>query len=78
MPFAQAATSREAAETRRVKRQDARDAKTLEEPAKELDEHVSELLATAIEVHRILGPGFIPSRLTWRPGVLALNERHSC
>jgi len=37
-----------------VKRQEARDAKTLEEPAKELEERVSELLAAAIEVHRIL------------------------
>jgi len=44
-----------------VKRQDARDARTLEEPAKELDEHVSDLLAAAIEVHRILGPGFLES-----------------
>jgi len=44
-----------------VKRQDARDAKTLEEPAKELDEHVSDLLAAASEVHRILGPGFLES-----------------
>jgi len=40
-----------------VKRQDARDAKTLEE----LDEHVAELLAAAIEVHRILGPEFLES-----------------
>jgi len=44
-----------------VKRQDARDAKTLEEPAKALDEPVSELLAAAIEVHRILSPGFLES-----------------
>jgi len=44
-----------------VKRQDARDARALEEPAKELDEHVSELLAAAIEVHRILGWGFLES-----------------
>jgi len=44
-----------------VKRQEARDAKTLEEPAKELDERVSELLAAAVEVHRILGPGFLES-----------------
>jgi len=50
-----------AAETRCVKRQDARDAKTLEEPAKALDEPVSELLAAAIEVHRILSPGFLES-----------------
>jgi len=44
-----------------VKRQEARDAKTLEEPPKELDERVSELLAVAIEVHRILGPEFLES-----------------
>jgi len=44
-----------------VKRQDAGDARRLEEPAKELDEHVSDLLAAAIEVHRILGPGFLES-----------------
>jgi len=44
-----------------VKRQEARDAKTLEGPAKELDERVSELLAAAIEVHRILEPGFLES-----------------
>jgi len=37
-----------AAETRCVKRQEARDAKTLEEPAKELDERVSELPARSI------------------------------
>ena len=46
-----------------MKRQDAGDARTLEEPAKELDEHVSDLLAAAIEVHRILGPGFLESVL---------------
>ena len=33
----------------------------MEEPAKELDEAVSEMLAAAIEVHRILGPGFLES-----------------
>jgi len=44
-----------------VKRQEARDAKRLEEAAKELDERVSELLAAASEVHRILGPGFLES-----------------
>jgi len=44
-----------------VKRQEARDAKTLEQPPKELDERASELLAAAIEVHRILGPGFLES-----------------
>jgi len=44
-----------------VKRQDAGDAGTPEEPAGEVDEHVSDLLAAAIEVHRILGPGFLES-----------------
>jgi len=55
-----------------VKRQEARDAKTLEEAAKELDERVSELLAAASEVHRILEPGFLES-VYERPGVLALK-----
>jgi len=50
-----------------VKRQDARDAKRLEEPAKELDERVSELLAAAIEVHRILVI-LTPDLASWRPG----------
>ena len=44
-----------------MKRQDARDAKNLEEPSDELDRDVSEVLAAAIEVHRILGPGFLAS-----------------
>jgi GxxExxY protein len=44
-----------------MKRQDARNAKTLEEPSEELDREVSEILAAAIEVHRILGPGFLES-----------------
>jgi GxxExxY protein len=42
-----------------VKRQDARDAR--EEPGEELDGYVSELLAAAIEVHRVLGPGLLES-----------------
>lgn len=44
-----------------MKRQDARNAKSLEEPTKELDQHVSELLDAAVEVHRTLGPGFLES-----------------
>src|SRR5688500_13278829 len=44
-----------------MKRQDGRDAKELEEPDAETDRHVSELLAAAIEVHRVLGPGFVES-----------------
>ena len=44
-----------------MKRQEARDAKNLEEPSEELDRDVSEVLAAAIEVHRIVGPGFLES-----------------
>ena len=44
-----------------MKRQDARDAKNLEEPSKELDRDVSEVVAAAIEVHRVVGPGFLES-----------------
>jgi GxxExxY protein len=44
-----------------VKRQDARDARKLEEPSEEIDGQVSELLAAAVEVHRVLGPGFLES-----------------
>jgi GxxExxY protein len=44
-----------------MKRQDARGANKLEEPGEDLDRHVSEVLAAAIEVHRILGPGFVES-----------------
>ena len=44
-----------------MKRQDGRDAKELEEPDAETDRHVSDLLAAAIEVHRVLGPGFVES-----------------
>src|SRR5215216_4856820 len=44
-----------------MKRQEARDAKNLDEPSEELDRDVSEVLAAAIEVHRILGPGFLES-----------------
>ena len=44
-----------------MKREDARDARELEEPSNELDRDVSEVLAAAIEVHRVLGPGFLES-----------------
>jgi len=60
-----------------VKRQDARNAKTtlmtLEEPAKALDEHVSELLAVAIEASLSAAFAQSFSHLNWRPGVLALE-----
>ena len=67
-----------------MKRQDARDAKRLEKSAKELGEHVAELLAAATKVHRIPGPEFLesvyehalrvelglrnPDLASWRPG----------
>ena len=44
-----------------MKRQDARDASGLLEPDEELDRCASEVVAAAIEVHRILGPGFLES-----------------
>ncbi len=44
-----------------MKRQDARDARKLEEPSDEVDRFVAELLAAAVEVHRVLGPGFLES-----------------
>jgi hypothetical protein len=51
----------ETSETRSVKRQDARDARKPEEPSEEIDRQVSRLLAAAVEVHRVLGPGFLES-----------------
>ena len=48
-------------ETGSVKRQDAADARKLEEPSEEIDGQVSELLRAAVEVHRVLGPGFLES-----------------
>ena len=46
-----------------MKRQDARTPgrwlKEPEEPSEEIDQRVSELLAAAVEVHRVLGPGFL-------------------
>jgi GxxExxY protein len=44
-----------------VKRHDARNARRFEEPAEEIDRQVSMLLGAAIEVHRVLGPGFLES-----------------
>jgi GxxExxY protein len=46
-------------ETRSVKRKDATDARTSEEPSEEIDRQASALLAAAVEVHRVLGPGFL-------------------
>ena len=44
-----------------MKRQDARNAKGLPEPDQELDRDASVVLAAAIEVHNVLGPGFLES-----------------
>jgi GxxExxY protein len=44
-----------------MKRQDARSATDLPEPDEELDRHASAVLDAAIEVHRVLGPGFLES-----------------
>ena len=33
----------------------------MEEPAEELDRNASELISAAIEVHQVLGPGFLES-----------------
>ncbi len=44
-----------------MKRQDARDARDLREPDQELDRHASDVLAAAIEVHSVLGPGYLES-----------------
>ena len=44
-----------------MKRQDARNASGLHEPGPELDAYASDVLAAAIEVHSVLGPGFLES-----------------
>jgi GxxExxY protein len=41
-----------------MNRQDARNAKGLREPASEVDAVASVVLEAAVEVHRVLGPGF--------------------
>jgi GxxExxY protein len=41
-----------------VNRQDARDARGEEEPGSEVDAVASAVLEAAVEVHRVLGPGF--------------------
>jgi len=42
-----------------VNRQDAKDARKLEEPGGEIDAVASAVLEAAVEVHRVLGPGFL-------------------
>ena len=44
-----------------MKRQDARTPADLEEPDERLDRYASEVIAAAIEVHTVLGPGFLES-----------------
>ena len=42
-------------------RQEAKDARRLEEPAGEVDAVASSVLQACVEVHRVLGPGFFES-----------------
>jgi GxxExxY protein len=42
-----------------MKRQDARNASGLPEPNQELDGYATEVVGAAIEVHSLLGPGFL-------------------
>ena len=42
-------------------RQDARDARGLEEPTGAVDAVASSVLSACVEVHRVLGPGFFES-----------------
>jgi GxxExxY protein len=42
-------------------RQDTKDAKGLEEPAGDVDAVASSVLRACVEVHRVLGPGFLES-----------------
>ena len=44
-----------------MKRQDARNASGLTEPDAGLDRYASEVIAAALEVHQVLGPGFLES-----------------
>ena len=44
-----------------MKRQDARNASDLPEPDHQLDGYATAVVAAAIEVHRVLGPGFLES-----------------
>jgi GxxExxY protein len=44
-----------------VDRQDAKDARDLEEPAVAVDAVASSVLRACMEVHRVLGPGFFES-----------------
>jgi GxxExxY protein len=44
-----------------VNRQDAKDARSRSEPAGEIDAVAAAVVEAAVEVHRVLGPGFLES-----------------
>jgi GxxExxY protein len=46
---------------REMNRQDAKDARGREGPGSEVDALASAVVAAAVEVHRVLGPGFLES-----------------
>ena len=48
-----------------MNRQDATDARVLEEPSSEVDALASAVLEAAVEVHRHLGPGFLEPNCLW-------------
>ena len=44
-----------------MERQDAKNARIFREPDRELDELAHDVVDAAVEVHRVLGPGFVES-----------------
>jgi hypothetical protein len=47
--------------TEGMERQDAKNARIFREPDRELDELAHDVVDAAVEVHRVLGPGFVES-----------------
>ena len=58
-----------------LNRQDARNARGFEEPASDVDAMASAVLEAAVEVHRVLGPGFLEGVYELALG-LELTLRH--